>query len=1525
MLTSVQLFTIFILLAFSTILQAEPLNGQPGLYYGTVLGNINTTDPNPKTSVTVDLQQTEDLIVENTTEIYSGEFYDEDGKVSFTENNDDRTRLWIDGVLVLSSDNWRDRISTLNLQLTPGWHSFELRISNGRGASGPRTSPGFGYDPDGGTNWIHPSDPGDGSLFRTAPIIDAPPIAGYTRWFDASQLTAYDDGETVTNWPNLSGNGAGATVPVGNTAPIYTANATDNGRGALFFTADGSNGGARSSAALRFARDTNIRTVFSVFKGNSFLLTDSNTYHFHRPDDRTPTKPLWHGRYTSEAIKNGATYVNGLLVDGITTPMPIAENNGFNLISVVTTGPITADSFNKDRNNHAGEQYQAEIIMYDRVLTDTERQQVEAYLAQKWFGITSNQAPIISFVTADSPIIESPKHSTTLHCMATDADNDTLSYTWTKQSGAGDVIFSTATKDTTVSFTEAGSYVLSVTVSDGELSTSSNLSISVEAEKPPIPGFSRWFDASQLSNHHDGDAVSSWEDLSQNQANATVPEGNEAPVYTANATGNGLGALFFARNDGASNSAALQFEQNKNVRTVFSVFKGSSFLLTDHQQYHFHRPDDLTPTKALWHNAASPNIKNGETYVNGKVVNGITTALPNTENHAFNLISISTTGPVNAGSFNKDRNHHAGDQYQAEVIIYDHVLSVIERQKVEAYLSQKWFGEQFNFAPIIESISADASIIKLPENTTLRCEAIDTNNDDLSYVWSKKSGPGEVIFDHAAKDTTVTFLEYGTYTLEVSVSDGEYSTSQTVTVTAEPSHEWPSISSLADQTIEKNTSTQEMAFNIGDAETPVESLTLSATSTNPFLVPDNNINIYGKGELRTIQITPVSGLIGTTTITVTVNDGELETSEDFHLMVSTLEDVAGLWYGERDNNASNTPLSKSLITTSLIQTEDSIQSQTTEVFSGEIYDADGHISFSLKNYDFATLWIDDVLVLEHTSRYHHTESENLSFTPGWHKFELRLSNQQESNDSPQGLSFGYDPEGGSNWTHPEESGDMSLFRCKSFMDTHKYYIDPLAGDDSHDGQSENRAWKSLAKASTYNYKAGAKILLKRGHTYREKFTLRNLSGTQDEPIVISAYGSEEMAPVIDSAGYLAGIDVENCEHLEIEHLKLVSDAGIAIEDDADKTRYGIYVTNSNHVSIKDMKLQSIFPSSGVLGDAIYLWESGNLLVANSEFDRIARYGIRAKWCQEFSILNNRTDHTGGSGVQLGSCKQGLVRGNRIDYSGSKIDVRMKGRGSGSWVWDCEDVLYEKNEFLNSKGKADSCGVHIDWGCKNIVIQHCYSMNNEGGFIEILGSNYNCSYRYNISVNDGSRVKGVNGAAQDGKTLWLSGFSGLKNDAAGPFNTYIYNNTIYVSEGGRSTINISRTAEGIFMANNIFHIIGMNSGSTNPSESEVSNPSGVIFRNNVYIHDAVIPEDLIVQDDNPIFGDSDFITPDGLLAEDYKTQNMDLLKDKGIPVSKLPGDSVGLTLGLEVEEDIFGNPITGTPDIGAFEIGSEVTP
>lgn len=142
---------------------------EAGLWFGELPGSLNIIDPNPRTAVTIDLAETEDAIGFTTTEVFTGAIYDGDGNLSFSEDIDDYARLWIDGKLVLSSDQWDDRSSTGNLNLAPGWHDIELRIGNLQYGSGPTTFPGIGFDPDGGENWIHLADSGFGTLLRRQP------------------------------------------------------------------------------------------------------------------------------------------------------------------------------------------------------------------------------------------------------------------------------------------------------------------------------------------------------------------------------------------------------------------------------------------------------------------------------------------------------------------------------------------------------------------------------------------------------------------------------------------------------------------------------------------------------------------------------------------------------------------------------------------------------------------------------------------------------------------------------------------------------------------------------------------------------------------------------------------------------------------------------------------------------------------------------------------------------------------------------------------------------------------------------------------------------------------------------------------------------------------------------------------------------------------------------------------------------------------------------------------------------------
>ncbi len=96
----------------------------------------------------------------------------------------------------------------------------------------------------------------------------------------------------------------------------------------------------------------------------------------------------------------------------------------------------------------------------------------------------------------------------------------------------------------------------------------------------------------------------------------------------------------------------------------------------------------------------------------------------------------------------------------------------------------------------------------------------------------------------------------------------------------------PTISDIANQTVSPGAATAAIAFTVGDAETAAANLTVTATSSDKNIVPDNSIVLGGEGANRTITVTPAANQSGAATITVTVSDGTNTTSDTFTLDVS---------------------------------------------------------------------------------------------------------------------------------------------------------------------------------------------------------------------------------------------------------------------------------------------------------------------------------------------------------------------------------------------------------------------------------------------------------------------------------------------------------------------------------------------------------------------------------------------------------------------------------------------------------------
>ncbi len=97
----------------------------------------------------------------------------------------------------------------------------------------------------------------------------------------------------------------------------------------------------------------------------------------------------------------------------------------------------------------------------------------------------------------------------------------------------------------------------------------------------------------------------------------------------------------------------------------------------------------------------------------------------------------------------------------------------------------------------------------------------------------------------------------------------------------------PSISMVPNYSILPNTTFGPVTFNISDPETPASSLVVTASSSNPTLIPNGSITLGGTDGARTITILPAVGELGTANITLQVSDGTNTATDVFTLTVST--------------------------------------------------------------------------------------------------------------------------------------------------------------------------------------------------------------------------------------------------------------------------------------------------------------------------------------------------------------------------------------------------------------------------------------------------------------------------------------------------------------------------------------------------------------------------------------------------------------------------------------------------------------
>ncbi|MDG2280031.1 MAG: right-handed parallel beta-helix repeat-containing protein [Flavicella sp.] len=420
--------------------------------------------------------------------------------------------------------------------------------------------------------------------------------------------------------------------------------------------------------------------------------------------------------------------------------------------------------------------------------------------------------------------------------------------------------------------------------------------------------------------------------------------------------------------------------------------------------------------------------------------------------------------------------------------------------------------------------------------------------------------------------------------------------------------------------------------------------------------------------------------------------------------------------------------------------------------------------------------------------------------------------------------------------------DFSL-RKIAVPNTTTYYIDAENGSDANNGHSEEFAWQSITKINNSTFEPGDQILFKTNQEYFGSLVPPS-NGALNNTIIFDKYGTG-VHPIINARNYSKCIDASGKENLEFHNLILKNDAledTTTPEAGAETARYGFYTHVGysgiqKNILLDSIKIQNIYPNNAsgtentdsYKGYGIYVTSDGTgnsnyydgITIQNCEITDIGYVGISInKWNPDANppanmyhknvvVQNNYMHHIGGSGIVYFNVSDFNITNNLITYTGdSTLDARQHGRGSGFWSVRCKNGILEHNEFSHARGQADSCGAHIDIENDNLIVQYNLSLDNEGGFAEYMGANTNCIYRYNVSINDGWRIKGINGNTQWGKTIWFSDFTGFEDEPrVGSSNNHVYNNTIYVKSGMTARIVIGESVHDNTVKNNIFYVDG----------------------------------------------------------------------------------------------------------------------
>ncbi len=474
-----------------------------------------------------------------------------------------------------------------------------------------------------------------------------------------------------------------------------------------------------------------------------------------------------------------------------------------------------------------------------------------------------------------------------------------------------------------------------------------------------------------------------------------------------------------------------------------------------------------------------------------------------------------------------------------------------------------------------------------------------------------------------------------------------------------------------------------------------------------------------------------------------------------------------------------------------------------------------------------------------------------------------------------------------------------------------YYIDSVGGNDSNSGMSADDAWKTINHGE-WVFIPGTKVLFKRGGVYELEVTM-TVSGTKENPIVISSYGDEtEDKPILRTANHNEVFEFIDCDYVTVSDVAITAPngGGIWIRG-AGKQSNGMVIENVDFFDMPNYDRHARDPfgtgaadaraaiiTNGLWGpEGLYNYTVNDLTIRNCTVENCANgfmiwgivrgnpaeshAGVERTYNKNVLIDGCYFNNMYAEAVILGVCDGARVT-NCVSLNtclgGAEPlpDGNIEYFTASMWFWGSKNSVIEHTEIAGQKNFGDAMTVDFDADSNYCTYQYVYShdnirfmCNNAMGGRPQAGN----TVRYCLSVNDNV-----------GRNSMASG--------SGEVEFSFYNNTI-VNGPEMHVVNVD---SGI-VANNIFafkpgYYVYYNDRNLNAKTD---------FTNNCYYMAPNPPFDLLSMNTRPDFAGDDMT---------------DVNSFRLVKGSKLIGAGIERDDIEKMEYDFFGEKVTST-NIGCY--------